>query len=505
MKFFKKNEQLEAQQPAKPKRSFRQWVGATAGALKGQPASKAVFQNGAMASVLTALVLVAVILVNLMVGKLPSKYTQWDLSQNGIYSISDTTKELLDGLDQDITFYYLAQSGSESQSVVTFLDRYTQESKHLSWEQKDPAVYPTFAQQYGAENASEGSIIVVCGDRSKVIDSADLYTYDYSNYYTTGSYDVLFDGEQQLTSAVYYVTTDDLPKVYTLTGHGEQQLTNDQESALNMQNIELVDLSLVSSESIPEDAAAVLIAGPTVDYTTDDVQLLRDYLNGGGKLILLSDSSVNTPNLNALMAEYGLSKLDGLVVEGDSSYHARGFNYYLLPEIDSHEATSGLANLYVMLPYAQAIQTSEVENVTVDSLLTTSASAYNKAAGYDMTTTEKEDGDQEGPFDLAVAATKTIDEDAGTESKVIWVSSIALLDQNINASVGGGNDQFLLGCVTWLSGQDSSILIAAKSLSSDTLTVSAADAAFWGNLTTIVLPVICLIAGAAITIKRRRQ
>ena len=501
MKFFKKNDE----KPAREKRSLRQWGALVVGALKGQPTSKAVFQNGAMASVLTALVLVAVILVNLMVGKLPSKYTQWDMSQNGLYSIGDITKDLLAGLEQDVTFYYLAQSGYESESVVTFLDRYTQESKHLSWEQKDPAVYPTFAQQYGAQTASEGSIIVVSGDRSKVIDSNDLYTYDYSNYYTTGIYDVLFDGEQQLTSAVYYVTTEELPRVYTLTGHGEQQLTGEQESALNMQNIELVDLSLVSAESIPEDAAAVLIAGPTVDYTTEDVQLLRDYLSSGGKLIFLSDSSDSTPNLNALMAEYGLSKLDGLVVEGNSSYHARGFNYYLLPEIESHEATSGLANLYVMLPYAQAIQTSELENVTVDSLLTTSSSAYNKAAGYDMATTDKEEGDQEGPFDLAVAATRTENEDEGIESQVIWVSSVALLDQNVNASVGGGNDQFLLGCVSWLSGQDSSILIAAKSLSSDTLTVSAGDAAFWGNLTTIVLPVICLIAGAAITIKRRRQ
>ena len=104
-----------------------------------------------------------------------------------------------------------------------------------------------------------------------------------------------------------------------------------------------------------------------------------------------------------------------------------------------------------------------------------------------------------------MAATRTENEDEGIESQVIWVSSVALLDQNVNASVGGGNDQFLLGCVSWLSGQNSSILIAAKSLSSDTLTVSAGDAAFWGNLTTIVLPVICLIAGAAITIKRRHQ
>ena len=91
------------------------------------------------------------------------------------------------------------------------------------------------------------------------------------------------------------------------------------------------------------------------------------------------------------------------------------------------------------------------------------------------------------------------------EAQGIWVSRVARREQNGNASVGGGNDPCLLGCVSWLSGQDSSILIAAKSLSSDTRTVSAGDAAFWGNLTTIVLPMICLIAGAAITIKRRRQ
>ncbi len=471
--------------------------------LKGQPASKAAFQNGAMASVLTAVVLAAVILVNLLVGALPSRFTQWDMSQSGLYSISDTTKDLLNGLEQDVTFYYMAQSGYESDSVVTYLDRYTQQSSHLNWEQIDPAVNPTFAQQYNAQNASEGSIIVVCGERSKVIDAYDLYTYDYSNYYTTGSYEVLFDGEQQLTSAVYYVTTSDLPKLYALTGHGEQSLSYDQQNALTMQNIELEELSLVSAESIPEDAAGVIIAGPTVDYTADDVELLRTYLNGGGKLLLLSDTSVNTPNLKALLAEYGLSPMEGLVVEGDASHHARGYNYYLLPDVQYHEATSGLDDLYVLLPYAQAIQTTEVENVTVDSLLKTSSSAYVKSAGYDMTTTEKEEGDLEGSFDLAVAATKTIDED--TEAKLVWINSSVILDQNMNALVGGGNDQFLLGCMTWLSGQDSGILIAAKSLSSEVLTVPAAQASLWGNLTTIVLPVICLVAGAAITIKRRRQ
>lgn len=468
----------------------------------GQPASRTVFQNGTMASVLTAVVLVVVILVNLLVGTLPSKFTQFDLSQSKIYSIGDTTKELLNGLNQDVTFYYLAQNGQEDESVVTFLQRYTEESKYLHWEQKDPAVYPTFAQQYNAQNASQGSIIVVSGERSKVVDYYDIYTYDYSNYYTTGTYDVQFDGEQQLTSAVYYVTSTDLPKVYTLTGHGESSLSTEQENALNLQNVQVEDLSLVSAEAIPDDAAAVVLVAPTVDYTTDDIAVLRNYLDNGGSLMVITDSSVSTPNLNVLLAEYGLSAMPGLLVEGDSQYHARGYNYYLLPNVESHEATSGLSGLYVMTPYAQAIQVTEQEGITVDSLLTTSSSAYNKAAGYAMTTTEKEEGDESGSFAVAVAATKMLDEG---EAKLVWISSAALLDQNINLSVGGGNNQFLLGCMTWLSGQDSSILIAAKSLSSETLTVSAAQASLWGNLTTIVLPVACLLIGTVITVKRRQR
>lgn len=470
--------------------------------LNGQPTSKVVFQNGAMASILTAVVLVVVILVNLLVGTLPSKYTQFDLSQSGIYTIGDTTKELLAGLNQDVTFYYLAQSGQEDESVVKFLQRYTEESKYLHWEQKDPAVYPTFAQQYDAQNASQGSIIVVSGDRSKVVDYYDIYAYDYSSYYTTGSYDVQFDGEQQLTSAVYYVTSTNLPKVYTLTGHGEEALSTEQQNALNLQNVQVEDLSLVSVDAIPEDAAAVVLAGPTVDYTAEDIAILRSYLDNGGNLMVITDSSVSTPNLNGLLAEYGLSAMPGLLVEGNSQYHARGYNYYLLPDVQTHEATSGLSDLYVMLPYAQAIQVTEQEDVTVDSLLKTSSSAYNKIAGYNMTTTDKEEGDESGSFDVAVAATKTLE---NGEAKLVWISSIAFLDQNINMSVGGGNNQFLLGCLTWLSGQDSGILIAAKSLSGETLTVSAAQASLWGNLTTIVLPVACLLIGAVITIKRRQR
>ena len=56
---------------------------------------------------------------------------------------------------------------------------------------------------------------------------------------------------------------------------------------------------------------------------------------------------------------------------------------------------------------------------------------------------------------------------------MIWVGSLNLLNQAVDAQVAGGNSQFVLGCTAWLCGQDTGVLIAAKSLSGDQLVVSA--------------------------------
>ena len=71
---------------------------------------------------------------------------------------------------------------------------------------------------------TNNSLIVVCGERSTYVSYNDIYEYDLTDYYTTGEYDVNFAGESALTSAIDYVTSEDLPKVYALTGHGEGEL-----------------------------------------------------------------------------------------------------------------------------------------------------------------------------------------------------------------------------------------------------------------------------------------
>lgn len=464
-----------------------------------------VFKNGTAATAMAVLALVAVVLVNLLVNALPSQTTQFDLSDSGLYSLSDATKQMLEEIEQDVNLYYLAQTGSEDPMVTALLDRYAGASSHVSWQQKDPAIYPTFAQQLGADDAAEGGLIVQCGDRLRTLSASDFYSYDYASYYTTGNVSTQFDAENQISSAILYVTSGSTPVLGRLTGHGETALNSDLTSSLSLQNMDVEDVNLLSVSEIPEDISALALICPTVDYTEADLTLLRAYLDQGGRLLVLTDPSVSTPNLNALLAEYGMSPMEGLVVEGDAGHHAQGYAYWLVPDVQTHSATSQMDGSLVLMPFAQAIQMeSDLTDIALTPLLTTSSSAYNKAAGFSMQTTSREDGDQSGPFDLAVAAEKTGED--GQTSRIVWAASAALNDAQTDSRVAGGNSRFLLGCMGWLTDTDTTAtLVAAKGLTSDALTFTAGQTARYGALTVALLPLALLVCGAVITLKRRAR
>ena len=192
-----------------------------------QAARRRSLRSGAYASVLAVVVLVLVILLNLVVGAVPTKFTQFDISTGKMFTLSDTTKTMLQELNTDVTAYYLAETGNEDSNITRILDRYAGESSHFTWQQRDPALYPTFAQQYDAQNASSSSVILVCGDNHTVVDYNDMYTADYSSYYTTGSYTMSFSAENALSSGIAKVTRENSYVLYQLTGHGESSLESD--------------------------------------------------------------------------------------------------------------------------------------------------------------------------------------------------------------------------------------------------------------------------------------
>ena len=475
------------------------------GGYTAQVVSPIIADGEAIGAVL--LVLVLVILLNLIVRAVPTKYTEFDLSEAGLYTLSDSSKDIAHALTQDVTIYYLAETGSEDAIITKLLDRYASESSHIKWETKDPAVYPTFAAQYGVQSAENGSLILVSGEKSAVLAASDLYDYDYSDYYTTGSYSVTFGGENKLTAAIYRITSGEELHAYYTTNHGEQRLTDTLTDALEGQNLSVSPLDLLT-DTIPDDCDLLIINDPQQDFASagglvDEMSALRAYLKNGGHLMLTTDSYYSTPNLDALMAEFGLTRTTGLVVEGDSGHYLNGYPYYLLPDYATDTESGTLDGIdtsrRVLLQMAQGITITETEGIASEALLVSTESSYSKAAGYEMTTAEQEDGDPDGPFALAAYAS-----DNSTGAEVIWVNCGNMDNEAVYQTVPG-NVTFLQGCAASLAGQEGTTLVESKALEAAPITISGHTAAVLGLVFVLILPAAVLAVGAVVVLLRRRK
>ena len=469
--------------------------------------SKKHIKNGSYSMAMAAIFIVIVVVINMIVGAIPSKYSQIDVSSSKLYTIGDETKKVLKALDKDVTIYQIAQSGSEDDTISNLLNRYKDESKHIKVEVKDPVVNPKFASKYTTDDLAANSLIVVCGNRNKVISYNDMYStsVDYNTWQqtTTG-----FDGEGQITSAIGYVTSEDLPVMYTLSGHGEKDLDSSFKEDIQKANIDIKDLNLLTEGKVPDDADCLMIVSPTSDISEEEKTEILDYLEAGGKAMIFSDYTENDlPNFDEVLANYGVKRAAGIVFEGDSQHYGMQMPYYLVPTVNSTDASSETASAgsYVLAPYAQGIQkTDDVrDTVTVDSILTTSDQAYSKT-NMQSSNIEKEDGDVDGPFDLGVAITEKLDDDK--ETQIVYYSTANLMESQVNQMVSGGNEKLLLESLSWMTNTDEggSVSIPSKSLQSASLTVTDYDAAFWKICTIGLIPGVFLVAGFLIWLRRRK-
>lgn len=467
------------------------------------------FRAGGYSVAAAAIVLAIAVMVNVFAAALPASVTKFDTTANQLFTLSEQTEKLVGGLTDEVTVYWIVRSGREEKYLESLLSRYQSLSDKIRVVKKDPDVFPTFTQQY-TDSFTENSLIVEAGERYRYVDYNDIFVMDYTSYYYYGTENWSFCGESELTSAIDYVVSENLPKVYLLTGHGESSLSDSFTSAAKQQNIEKAELSLLTLESVPADADCILINAPQSDISLDEQSKLREYLGNGGNLFLITDPPKNEKlsNLEALMADYGVSTVDGIVVESDQSHYVWGTPYFLLPDIASHAITTPLTEggYRVLLPISQGLTVADDlrDTLSVTKLLTTSSSAFAKAAGYDLTTYEKEEGDVNGPFALAVAISDTVDD--GITSDIVWVSSAALVDDQTNTQVSGGNQDFFLNALGYLcQAEQSSLSIHAKSLSSDTLTMDSAAVSALTVAVVGVIPAAVITLGIVIWIRRKRR
>lgn len=458
---------------------------------------------GAYSTGSIALAVAAVVVVNIIVGELPTAWTSIDVTSDKIYSLTDQTKEFLAGMNEDVTIYVIVAEKGQDETLGQTLQRYEELSDHITVEYVDPNVNPRFYKQY-TDSISMNSLIVVSEKRNKVILYSSIYEseYDYTTYSSTTTG---YDGEGQITSALDYVLSDDMPKVYLTEGHGEYTLSSSFTNALKKQNVDYETINLMDYERVPEDAASLFIDAPTTDFSSDDKDKVLKYLDGGGNVILVTGvTDAQTPNLDAILDYMGLNKTEGLVVEGNAENYYRS-PYYVLPTQSYSAYTSGLyGQYYIFAPYVQGItiQDETVGDISYDTFLSTSDEAFSKTGEINLQDFDKAEGDIEGPFAVGISAVKTINEE--TEATMVVYGSEQIFTDEANEIVSGANQVLFTNTIGSFVNQEMNVLIPVKNYEISTLTVPQSKAVLVGLLTVVVIPLGCLATGFVVWFRRRR-
>ncbi len=471
-----------------------------------------VFKKGSYSAGLSVIVIAVIIAVNLVASQLPDSVKSIDMTSQKYYTLSKSTKDILKKLDDKITIYQVANKGSEDKTISKLLKKYEDLTDKIEVKTLDPELNPGLVTSYEASDLSQNSLIVLNGDKKKLIDYSDIYETDYSAYYTTGTTSTSFDGEGEITSAINYVTTDELPKMYTLSGHDEQKFSQTISDALVKQNIEIDDLNLLATGEVPADCDILTILAPAKDCSKEEADSIISYLENGGKALIVMNyyfSGADTPNFGSVLDAYGVAMQTGYINEVDENYFFRQ-GYYLLPEVKEHDITSSFYNkMYIMAPISQGIEKLKGarETLKIEDLLTTTDSSYSdvdygaEMAG-DGTNTKSAD-DVNGPFSLAVAISE---ENGENTTKLVVYGSYIMFTDDIIGSYSLGNVDMLKNSVSWMCDLKTAgtVSIDSKSMDVPQNTIASGKANAWTLCFVVLIPLFVTGIGFTIWYRRRR-
>lgn len=459
---------------------------------------------GAYSTGMIALTVAIVVVVNILVGKLPGTWTNIDVTIDKMYSITDQSKEYVATMQDDVTIYVIANEDTQDGTLQQTLQRFDDLSDHIKVEYVDPVVNPTFFSKYSQENISNNSLIVVSEKRSKVIDYSSIYQteVDYTTYTSsvTG-----YDGEGQIVSALDYVLSDDMPKVYITEGHGEFILYGSFLTGLSKANIEYEAINLLEHDAVPEDAACLIINAPENDFSVDDKDKVINYLEKGGKVVAVTryTTDVELTNFEAILGHMGLKVADGMVLEANADNYYK-VPYYLLPRLSPANYTSGLYGTnYVFAPFSQGITMEDwaAEGMSYNIFLATSGDAFTKVDLTNLDNAKKEEGDAEGPFAIGVEVLKKLEDGQAT---LVAYSCEQIFTEEASSVVGGANLTLFTNTMSNFVDHQVSSSVPVKSYELSYLTVPQTSVLLYGAIVTIILPLGFLVIGFVVWFRRRR-
>ncbi len=461
---------------------------------------------------LTAIYIVLVVLASLaaystLASIVSVTHFKADMTEGAVFKLTDTTKELLSGLDRDVDIIVLNNENDADTNVTELLGRYENASGHIKLIYKDLDLNPSFAESYEARGISlqNDGVIVECGSKARFIKWEELYrisTYtdasNNQNYVITG-----LAAEGQVSAAIAAVSSDDTVKVVFTAGHSED--TEGRLGELITGSGYDVSRCVLEVNELDEDTDAVLIAGARRDFSAAEISKLRAHLDRGGSLIVFRDPSITElPNLDALCAEWGLTLTDQIVLEssqymGDPSTVIPVFGTSMINVFFSEHST------YVVLPTARCLELSQDGEGMVNAVLKSTSNSYSKSVD-GFSSYERGESDPAGPFCLAATSERVRTAADGSEySQYVFEAACTNFYTDVYLDTTSlGNADFVLQVLSCLTDSDISLNIPVKDLRAPNLALPRSFIVIFAAIFVIIIPIVILFYGIVRQIKRKR-
>jgi ABC-type uncharacterized transport system involved in gliding motility auxiliary subunit len=458
---------------------------------------------GTLMAVSILIVLGILVAIN-YIGRKQNK--RWDLTANKQFSLSDQSRNILAKLDAPLEMLVFEKE-TEMQPLRDRLREYEYGSKQIKTEYIDPDKKKEIAQQNQVQQY--GTIVLKYKDRTERITS---------------------NTEQDVTNGIIKVVTGAQKKVLFTQGHGEKDITsadrdgyNGVSEALKRENYTIDKLVLAQTSAVPEGTAVVIVAGPKNDFLAPEIDALKKYLDGGGKLLMELDppdrpDAPALPNLVALAHDWGIDAGNNIVIDvsgmgklfGASEAVPVAMNY------PSHPITERF-NVMTVFPLTRSVTpvSGGVNGHNAQPFVQTSDASWAESdiKGFytqHQAAADESKGDKKGPVGIGAAVSAPV---GGTETPPSADKApkpetrLAVLgdsDFASNSTLGfQGNKDLFMNAVGWLSQQENLISVRAKEADDRRLTMTSAQQANMNWLALLGLPGVVFAMGIYTWWRRR--
>lgn len=483
------------------------------------------------------LILVVINLIGLNV------FFRWDLTEDNVYSLSDASIELVEGLEDPVTItaYFTedlpAQYASNRRFLKDKLDDYRayggdevqyrfvdpgsdEEAQQEASRFNIPPVQIQVLEQDNVQfkNAYMGLAIQYGGESESIPVVEELATLEYD-----------------ITSAIRRLTRDELPTVGFLSGHGEPDIFRDMQTLTDelRRNYEVTTVS-VSDSSLSDSPDVLMVVAPTDSLNAGALRAVDDYVMDGGRVgFLLNRVEANlqagqaqetSVGLEPLLSTYGMALHPDLVMDEQSSAVtvqrrqgafnlAQQIRYAFLPVATRFNPDNMMVNRLgqVMFYFVSSVDTSIAvpEGIEVEPLVYSSGNS-DVQRGFFMIQPMQQTGRLVGgPYVLAAAYRGTFPS-AFDPARTSPATRMVLVGDGdfVNESIVGrlpGNIRFALNMVDWLAQDEALLTIRAKDVAPRRLPEVSETLRPWIKYGNLLGPVLVVLLLAAWRWRRRRK